>query len=111
MGATNFETNGRGKTASEAFQKLVAEARHEYGHGGYTRTIAEKSTFIEFIVPREMTVRTFVDAIEEYASAGSAFINHPVVVRARKVWSDKWGPAVCVKTGEDQWLFLGWASE
>jgi len=33
----------KGKTAQEAFDAAVAQARHEYGHGGYTGTIAEKS--------------------------------------------------------------------
>jgi hypothetical protein len=42
MGAANFETVSSGKTAKEAFSRAVERAQYEYGHGGYSGTIAEK---------------------------------------------------------------------
>ena len=47
MGATEFITLEAGKyaSASEAFRRAQERARYEYGHGGYTGTIAEKSGF------------------------------------------------------------------
>lgn len=51
MGATSFFTTANGKTASEAFASAQADARYDYGHSGYTGTIAEKPSFIEFSVP------------------------------------------------------------
>lgn len=58
MGATTFFTFATGKTASEAFASAQAEARYDHGHSGYTGTIAEKPSFIEFSVPlAELPVR------------------------------------------------------
>lgn len=51
MGATNFYCEANGKTLSEAFQTAVDNAYYEYGHRGYTGTIAEKSGAIEFRIP------------------------------------------------------------
>jgi len=51
MAATDFQTTAKGATAAAAFNRAVADARHEYGHGGYTGTIAEKTSFIEIPVP------------------------------------------------------------
>ena len=51
MGATSFFTYATGKTVSEAFASAQAEARYDHGHSGYTGTIAEKPSFIEFSVP------------------------------------------------------------
>lgn len=50
MGASEFEISRLGKTAREAFESASEDARWEYGHGGYTGTIAEKPGFI--IIPR-----------------------------------------------------------
>lgn len=50
MGATTFFTYATGKTAKEAFASAQAEARYDHGHSGYTGTIAEKPSFIEFYV-------------------------------------------------------------
>lgn len=45
MGATDFSTTSSAKTAQLAFRKAQEEARYEDGHGGYTGTIAEVSSF------------------------------------------------------------------
>jgi len=45
MGACDFYDVVEGKTAQEAFQKAVEEARYESGQGGYTGTIAEKGGY------------------------------------------------------------------
>lgn len=42
MGADTFYTEATGKTAQEAFQNAIDQARWEHGHGGYSGTIAEK---------------------------------------------------------------------
>ena len=51
MGATNFYTEAEGKTLAEAFSNAVREARHWHGHGGYSGTIAEKPSAVQFPVP------------------------------------------------------------
>ena len=51
MGAADFFTTARGKTAQEAFGAALDEARHMFGRGGYTGTIAEKDGFKMVSVP------------------------------------------------------------
>ena len=46
MGAEVFESYAQGATAAEAFHNAVNEAQYLHGHGGYTGTIAEKSSFV-----------------------------------------------------------------
>ena len=48
MGASEYMNIAQGKTAKEAFDKLVAQAQWEHGHGGYSGTIAEKRSIAEF---------------------------------------------------------------
>ena len=95
MGATTFCNIGKGKTAQDAFSNLVSYARHENGHGGYTGTIAEKSTF-NFSKKKALTLeearRIAKDDVDEFG--------------------DKWGPAGCIRVGDtDTYVFFGWASE
>ena len=45
MGAEIFTTTAKGKTATEAFGTAQTDARYNYGHGGYTGSIAEKGGF------------------------------------------------------------------
>jgi hypothetical protein len=100
MGATTFSTVARGSTAQQAFDRAVAQARHEYGHGGYTGTIAEKDCFVMLNFPTPPP--TITDA-ENYA-------RELIHNRDPRV-DDKWGPAGCIHLGSDLWLFFGWASE
>ena len=41
MGADTFFDEGHGKSAKLAFDAAVAQAEWDYGHAGYTGTIAE----------------------------------------------------------------------
>lgn len=95
MGAAEFAVRVRGKTANEAFISVVENAQWQYGHGGYTGTIAEKSSFVLLHPPGGENPRTFAERLLRE--------DDPRV-------SDKWGPAGCVKTGPEEWLFFGLAS-
>lgn len=55
MGATTFYTEAEGRTVNEAFDNASRDAAHEYGHGGYTGTIAEKAGAVVFQLPQGMT--------------------------------------------------------
>jgi hypothetical protein len=90
------------KTAKEAFQALVDEARHECGHGGYTGTIAEKRGFkMVSVPPGKDPLQYAEDCLEDD--------DH---------WcQDKWGDAACIAIGPDtkdpdltSYCFFGWAS-
>jgi len=89
MGAQDFFVEAEGATAQEAFRNAVDEARHEYGHGGYTGTIAEKGSFV--------IVQLDPELVEDYD-------RWPDKVQ------DKWGPAGAIKLAENKWLFFGCAS-
>ncbi len=95
MGANQFCNNGSGLTAKEAFSDLVDDALFEYGHRGYTGTIAEKSSFI-MIQPNEG--ETPSQCARRLLSSDDRRID------------DKWGPAGCIKVSDGKWLFFGWAS-
>ena len=46
MGTDSFITTGSGRTAREAFDAAREDARDEYGHGGYTGSVAEKASML-----------------------------------------------------------------
>ncbi len=95
MGADSFIHKASGKNAREAFSAAVEDAAYWHGHGGYTGTIAEKSSFVMIDCPDD------VDP-EEYAEKLMDEDDHRI--------DDKWGPAGCIDLGEGQYLFFGWAS-
>lgn len=94
MGATTFVTYAKGKDAKAAFKKAVKEAQYDYGHAGYTGTIAEKHEFIEIPAPIGIP---FEDAAYKLCN-DARFL-------------DKWGPAGCFMIAEGEYVFFGWASE
>ena len=97
MGAEIFTTRAKGKTAEEAFRAAKEKAYYDYGHAGYTGSIAEKTTFVVITPPKEWELLPAKYARELLDN------DDPRVC-------DKWGPAGAVKIGEDTWLFFGWAS-
>lgn len=103
MGATDFYKYQWGKTAQEAFDAARAAARWEYGHGGYTGTIAEKGEFAMIAKPDDAEPLTFARSL--------------IDADDRRV-CDKWGPAGCIDLGTDgahpgmrNYLFFGIASD
>lgn len=97
MGAMPFYgTVGEGKTVHDAFVNAVEQAAYWNGHGGYTGTIAEKDSWIEF--PGVFTY----DEAEELA-AKLIEDDDPRI-------SDKWGPAGALQLTDGAWWFFGWAS-
>jgi len=103
MGASDFYTTGRGRNAQKAFNTAREQALHEYGHGGYTGSLAEKSDFVKI----NRTCDDVQDAIE---------IAHELINKNDRRVSDKWGPAGCIFVSKDAegirtYVFFGIASE
>lgn len=97
MGANEFTTYGSGETAEEAFSVAVSNARYDYGHAGYTGTIAEKSEFV--IIGKAPDHKAAIETARRLLAADDPRI------------TDKWGPAGCVSiAGTPDFLFFGWAS-
>lgn len=102
MGADIFMTRASAPNAREAFTSAVQNALHEYGHRGYTGTIAEKHDFAVLTPPAGEDPRAFAQRLLDDDDDRV---------------SDKWGPAACVDLGPNPkreghrvWLFFGWAS-
>jgi len=95
MGADTFMNWAKGKTAKLAFNAAVEEACYEHGHGGYTGTIAEKSSFVMIALPAGQDAGEYASKLLD--------ADDPRI-------DDKWGPAGCIELGDDEWLFFGWAS-
>jgi hypothetical protein len=112
MGASEFETTAKGKTADKAFKVATEGARYEYGHGGYTGTIAEKDDFREFEIPEGMTAAEVIKiALDVELKVPPQHERHRKTLEAiYETADDKWGPAACLKTGKDEFTFFGLAS-
>lgn len=121
MGAESFNIHAIGVTAAEAFKSARTAALWNYGHSGYTGTIAEKDGYVMVPVPSTMPTITIHHrrdnqlheerlssdqprpmTLSEYADHLNDDSNSPV--------DDKWGPAGCFQVSSGKWLFFGWAS-
>lgn len=89
MGATDFIELGQAPTAEEAFRQAVNSAAHEYGHGGYTGSIAEKSDFkvIDHTVRCQRAAYAFASSL-----LGDFEDESPVI----ELVQSKWGPAAAI---------------
>jgi len=122
MGASEYMNVGRGKTAQIAFDKVAENARHNHGHGGYSGTIAEKYSMVEFPRPKGMRAKTMVQAVRDMSRIGFDDDGDPKTdaVQAKypklpiaamfEVYNDKWGPALAIELKTGEYLFVGWAS-
>jgi len=92
MGAVDFTHVAYGESPEKAFSSAVQEASYDYGHAGYTGTIAEKSGFEMKTVPEGETIEDFINRTLED--------------------NDKWGNAFCIKSqkSENKYIFYGFAS-
>ena len=106
MGADSFINQAKGSSAEDAFHKAKAQAEYDYGHAGYTGTIAEKSEFVLFTPPEGVVSQKEIVAWAESAQ------NHDTNGddKLDEVANDKWGPAAAVKLPDGSFLFFGWAS-
>ena len=95
MGADVFHTQTRGTTAKEAFDIAVEDALYDYGHQGYTGSIAEKDSFVMIDLPEGRDPYEYAEElIDKYDSR----------------IDDKWGPAGCFDLKNGEFYFFGWAS-
>lgn len=80
MGAETFTSAAKGTDLREAFSAAIEQAQYDYGHAGYTGTIAEKHD----VVVIESTPMSEQDA--------DALANRLISKDDPRI-SDKWGPA------------------
>lgn len=99
MGSENFDHYSEGADVKVAFREAQEAARYNYGHSGYTGTIAEKDSAV---IITEAGTLAYSEALE----LADTLLDDPRV-------DDKWGPAGAIRvsdTTHDGWLFFGWAS-
>lgn len=100
MGACNFITFGKGRTAREAFNALVQEAEYDYGHDPYNGTISTTSLSRK---PVKVIRKRYTPKAQQEA----------VKVAEKDGWGEKWESRVidCGATkGGHMWAFYGWAA-
>ena len=94
MGAQIFCQYIDGTDAEDSFFRAREAAAWEYGHAGYTGSLAEKDDFIMIDVPKGRDP-------EEYANE--------LIDNGDPRIDAKWGPAGCIRFKKG-FLFFGWAS-
>ena len=130
MGAVNFFQIAIGKDADTAFRTAKGEAQYDFGHAGYTGTIAEKHSFIIYDAPPNMSAFKYAEMIEN--GNCNLFKIDPMYAdtlkRAIDCFDDKWGASVCIpligkelkeykqahgleKTRKKVFIFCGMASD
>ena len=101
MGAARFDQFQAGNDAKKAFADAREHAFYEYGHRGYTGSLAEKDSF-------ELRNGGFALPMKEYESFADKDL--------KENDHNKWGPAWAVKVKADDsemtigFLFYGYAS-
>ena len=105
MGADTFMVHASGTNAQRAFLAAKEDAYYEFGHGGYSGTIAEKDSIVTIPLPESIDINdkeNFEQAVIDYAES--------LIDDEDRRIDDKWGPAGCIPMGDDRYLFFGWAS-
>lgn len=111
MGAEEFDIIKKGKSAKEAFEIAIEEAKYLYGNDGYTGTIAEKNSFILIQMPKEIKDHMdFLSKCWNFEDEGTEEKYIEIYKKACNILNDKWGPCLCFDLGNDFYLFAGLAS-
>ena len=127
MGAADFFQVAEGGTPTEAFTNGVESAAYDYGHAGYTGTLAEKFDVVwvktSRLITRDEAEELFDHLNERSWNYGgeptplpSWVINTPEELeKIYDNFEDKWASAIGVEIvstradGKRQFAFMGWA--
>jgi len=117
MGADQFVNHASGMSVQTAFSDAVKDAQYEHGHGGYSGTLAEKSTFKLFAMPEGLSKDELLEHCWQPSTGHtySLFFN-----QVYEAVDDKWGDAGAIEVPCDarckhepslkHFVFFGWAS-
>jgi hypothetical protein len=87
-----------GKDVKDAFNNAIDQARHDYGHAGYTGTIAEKHSFVMSSKPKTIKTDKWIDHLDNFMydeSVTPPMSKYTSYIRSDvNVYDDKWGPAL-----------------
>ena len=135
MGAEAFTTYAEGADVAAAFRAAVEQAQYDYGHAGYTGSVAEKDEYIVIDSPplSENDAEALADKLirdndericDKWGPAGAIPVHGEsrdtpsAPIRATAQRLDKpaeieaahGDPAVAALPEVTGWLFFGWAS-
>lgn len=113
MGASQFCIVFGGDSMVKAFHAAKEDAYHMHGHGGYTGTIAEKPGFTHMDLPEGVDAYEAEQLLQLWDMEDRDGLEEAYrawVEKAYEIWNNKWGPALCLRTGDKQWMFCGMAS-
>jgi hypothetical protein len=113
MGANYFRTESAGATVEAAFELARTDAFYEFGHGGYTGSIAEKAGFEEFSFATFDEAREVVRLIHDYEQPENERrekVGEALWDAIDEITQDKWSDCVAIKIDNTRWIFFGWAS-
>lgn len=96
MGSSEFIVEWSGDSAKDAFNNAREDAFYNFGHAGYTGTIAEKTSFVKINCPKD---KIPIDYAQE------------LLDNLDKRIENKWGPAGCIESGPRCYIFFGFASD
>ena len=125
MGACWFEDKAFGNGVEKAFKTATSQALWDYGHAGYTGTIAEKGSYAVVKTPPRYSSDTLLSWVINPERAPDKYKEW--ARKAHKISDDKWGDCVAFKAPPaetkaykeshglkgkhgDLWIFCGWAS-
>lgn len=110
MGAEQFTVESRFPgDVTEAFRQVREDALYDYGHAGYTGTIAEKDGYVVYTPPANISVNQVLEAFWSYPASRPEWADSKYDA-AFEQYDDKWGFAVALKNDDGTWTFTGWAS-
>lgn len=107
-----------GDSVDDAFAAAREEAFYEYGHRGYTGSLAEKDSFVVITTVVPASARQVYDALCDAYDVPTAAARDLFGANAenyRDLFHDKWGPALAYRPAladqdDDRWAFMGYAS-
>lgn len=124
MGAEDFTHHAAGESMTQAFNLAQEDARYNYGHAGYTGTIAEKESFKRVTLPEGVSydevLNLIFDAIKpnfdgndpknkSFARLEKLF-GWREAVSMVNTYDDKWGPCIGMEITPGRFVFAGIAS-
>jgi len=110
MGAAPFITYQPGSDPAEAFHQACELARYQYGHDGYTGTIAEKYNYT-VISATSYTLAEATELARRLIRTEDPRVDAPRGPAGAIAVNQATPAAVAEQAEPDGWLFFGWAKE
>lgn len=117
MGSSQFCRTSYGKNAQEAFNNASQDALYEKGHqSGYSGDLNSKDGFVLELPPAGVALSVWLTALTDEQLPESLREHTREFERQFGIYADQSEPALCFeeskttgKSGDNKYIFLGWA--